>query len=329
MDRATIRTLMLPGLLAKKLRSSRSIHTTSLRKFSQLNTTQVLLEPVPESPGILCLSLNRPHSKNAISMQLLKEFKYCLETIRNDNSSVFMLTPPTNLHLILGNSVRSLIIRSSQPGSFCAGADLTERRTMTTTQVQTFLLDLRTMLSLLENLPLPTIAAIDGPALGGGLEIGLACDLRIAAADVKKIGLPETRLGIIPGAGGTQRATRLLGVAKAKDLIFTGRSLNSYEAKEIAKGVGFTGLGLIDYIAEPPQTAADRAVHLALEMLPSGKAPLAIRAAKLAISRASDLALESGLDFENACYQPLLGTKDRDEALLAFKEKRLPNFKGE
>ena len=140
-----------------------------------------------------------------------------------------------------------LIVGSPTPGAFCAGADLVERKNMTQDQVAKFLTDLRLAFSLLESLSIPTIAAIDGPALGGGLEMALACDLRIAGTmdiashilvltssflghDVTKIGLPETRLGIIPGAGGTQRAARLLGISKAKNLIFTGRTLTAPEA---------------------------------------------------------------------------------------------------
>lgn len=270
------------------------------RLFASAPSNEAFLEPAIDFPGITFLTLNRPQAKNAISIRLLQEFRECLEAVRSDNS------------------VHTLIVRSKEPGSFCAGADLAERRTMTKPQVEKFLLDLRGALGLLENLPVPTIAAIDGPALGGGLELGLACDLRVAGSSVTKIGLPEVRLGIIPGAGGTQRATRLLGISKAKDLIFTGRMLTAQEALE---------WGMVDYVSEPGQTAFDRALHLAKEM--SSSAPLALRAAKLAISRAPELALESGLDFENACYQPLLNSKDRDEALLAFKEKRPPKFRGE
>jgi len=216
------------------------------------------------------------------------------------------------------NSVRVLILNSSTPGSFCSGADLAERRTMTKGQVSNFLTDLRTALGKLESLPVPTIAAIDGPALGGGLELALACDLRVAGHSVTKLGLPETKLGIIPGAGGTQRATRILGLSKAKDLIFTGRSLTAAEAEE---------LGLVDYVSEKGTSAMDRALSLAEAI--AANAPIALRSAKLAISRAQELSLESGLDFERAAYEPLLQTKDREEALQAFREKRKPVFKGE
>ncbi|KAJ6539551.1 ClpP/crotonase-like domain-containing protein [Mycena capillaripes] len=261
---------------------------------------QAFLEPLPTHPGITCLSLNRPEAKNAISLTLLKELHESLETVRSDTS------------------VRALILRSTTPGAFCAGADLVERRTMSDAQVADFLTNLRAALGLLESLPMPTIAAIDGPALGGGLESALACDLRVAAFGVEKIGLPETGLGIIPGAGGTQRATRLLGQSKAKDLIFTGRLLSAKEAYE---------WGLVDYISEPGSTAFDKALSLA-EMI-ARNAPLAVRAAKHVISRSDDLPLETGLDFERAAYNLLIPSRDRVEALEAFKAKRRPVFRGE
>ncbi|KAI0284270.1 ClpP/crotonase-like domain-containing protein [Russula aff. rugulosa BPL654] len=289
---------------------------TTLRFFSAVNTHEAFLQSVQSHPGVTTLSLNRPHAKNAISLQLLKQFTDCLDTVRFDDS------------------VRVLILDSSTPGSFCSGADLAERRTMTKGQVSKFLTDLRTALGKLESLPMPTIAAIDGPALGGGLELALACDLRVAGHSVTKIGLPETKLGIIPGAGGTQRATRILGLSKAKDLIFTGRSLTAAEAEE---------LGLVDYVSEEGTPAMDRALSLAEKI--AANAPIALRSAKLAISRAQELSLESGklfhlrssdvlkgflgLDFERAAYEPLLQTKDREEALQAFREKRKPVFKGE
>ncbi|KAF8913745.1 ClpP/crotonase-like domain-containing protein [Gymnopilus junonius] len=215
-------------------------------------------------------------------------------------------------------SVRVLILRSTTVGSFCAGADLVERRTMSQLQVSKFLAGLRDTLAKLESLPLPTIAAIDGPALGGGLELSLACDLRVAGHDVTKIGLPETSLGIIPGAGGTQRATRIIGPSRAKDLIYTARTLTAVEALE---------WGLVNYVSTPGTTAFERSLSLAESI--ARNAPLALRAAKQAISRSEDLALETGLDFERATYETLLTTRDRSEALEAFREKRRPIFTGE
>ncbi|KAF7775907.1 hypothetical protein Agabi119p4_4300 [Agaricus bisporus var. burnettii] len=270
------------------------------RHLSTPALKDAFLEPVAEHPGIVSLALNRPQAKNAISITLLKQLRECLEEAHFDKS------------------IRVLILRSTTIGSFCAGADLAERRTMTQHQVTKFLTDLRDALGKLEALPMPTIAAIDGPALGGGLELSLACDLRVAGFDVTKLGLPETALGIIPGAGGTQRATRVLGISKAKDLIFTARSLSAREALEF---------GLVNYVSDPGSTAFDRALVLAQSI--AKNAPLALRAAKHSVSRSSDLALETGLDFERASYETLLPTKDRLEALAAFKEKRRPIFLGE
>ncbi|OJT10353.1 Methylglutaconyl-CoA hydratase, mitochondrial [Trametes pubescens] len=263
-------------------------------------SAEAYLEPVPNHPGITSLLLNRPKAKNAISMNLLKEFQECLDKVQFDKTT------------------RVLIVRSSTLGSFCAGADLVERAGMSKAQVDKFLIDLRRALGTLEGLPVPTIAAIDGPALGGGLELGLACDLRVAGHSVTKIGLPEVKLGIIPGAGGTQRLTRLLGLAKAKDLIFTARVLTAAEAHQF---------GVVNYVSDPETSAFHKAMQLAKQM--SANAPLALKAAKQAISRVPELGLESGLDFERASYEPLLHTKDRLEALQAFKEKRAPVFKGE
>ncbi|KAJ7490370.1 enoyl-CoA hydratase/isomerase [Mycena galericulata] len=274
---------------------------------AQAFSRQAFLEPLPSHPGITCLSLNRPEAKNAISRTLLKELRESLETVHSDGRQA-----PDSY------SVRALILRSTTPGSFCAGADLVERRSMSDAQVSEFLTSLRGALGQLESLPMPTICAIDGPALGGGLEMGLACDLRVAASGVEKIGLPETGLGIIPGAGGTQRATRLLGQSKAKDLIFTGRFLSAREAYE---------WGLIDYISEPGSTAFDKALTLA-ELI-ARNAPLAVRAAKHVISRSEDLPLETGLDFERAAYNLLIPSRDRVEALEAFNQKRRPVFRGE
>ncbi|KAG8747426.1 hypothetical protein FRC10_001097 [Ceratobasidium sp. 414] len=267
---------------------------------AKAETHDAFLELVEGRPGVSYLSLNRLKSKNAISVRMVEQIKEALNEAQNDNS------------------LRTLIVRSTSPGAFCAGADLVERRSMDKRAVDQFLASLRTAFSALEDLAIPTIAAIDGPALGGGLEMALCCDLRVAGSTVTKIGLPETRLGIIPGAGGTQRAARLLGLPRAKALVFTGRALSAQEALD---------WGIVDYVSEEGQTATDRALALADEM--SLSAPLALRAAKRALSLAPDISLAAGLDLERACYEPLLTTKDRSEALIAFGEKRKPVFKGE
>ncbi|KAF9247386.1 ClpP/crotonase-like domain-containing protein [Melanogaster broomeanus] len=294
-------------------RSSSVLSRAIRRSISTTSTAEAFIQPVPSHPTVACLFLNRPQSKNAISMRMLQEFQECLDIVKFDKRHVH--NPPST------NVIRTLILRSTSAGSFCAGADLIERRTMTPMQVNKFLVDLRSALGELESLPMPTIAAIDGPALGGGLELSFACDLRVAGHDVTKIGLPETRLGIIPGAGGTQRAVRLLGMSKAKDLIFTARMLTAAEALD---------WGVVDYVSTAPSSAFDRALQLAEDIVKN--APLALRAAKQALSHATDLPLESGnecLDFERASYDLLLTTKDRTEALEAFKAKRPPVFRGE
>ncbi|XP_073084956.1 methylglutaconyl-CoA hydratase, mitochondrial isoform X7 [Manis javanica] len=170
------------------------------------------------------------------------------------------------------------------------------------------------------NLPVPTIAAIDGLALGGGLELALACDIRVAASSAK-MGLVETKLAIIPGGGGTQRLPRAIGMSLAKELIFSARVLDGQEAKAV---------GLISHVLEQNQegdAAYRKALDLAREFLPQG--PVAMRVAKLAINQGMEVDLVTGLAIEEACYAQTVLTKDRLEGLLAFKEKRSPRYKGE
>ncbi|XP_053150562.1 methylglutaconyl-CoA hydratase, mitochondrial isoform X3 [Hemicordylus capensis] len=193
--------------------------------------------------------------------------------------------------LKMDKKVRTVIFRSEVPGIFCAA-----------------------------NLPVPTIAAIDGIALGGGLELALACDIRVAATSAK-MGLVETKLAIIPGAGGTQRLPRTIGVSLAKELIFSARVVDGEEAKSI---------GLISHVVEQNEAgdaAYRRALALAQEFLPQG--PVAMRVAKLAINQGMEVDLLTGLAIEEACYAQTIPTKDRVEGLLAFKEKRPPRYKGE
>ncbi|XP_078531749.1 methylglutaconyl-CoA hydratase, mitochondrial isoform X2 [Lissotriton helveticus] len=187
--------------------------------------------------------------------------------------------------------VRTVILRSEVPGIFCAA-----------------------------DLPMPTIAVLDGIALGGGLEMALACDIIVAASSAK-MGLVETKLAIIPGAGGTQRLPRAIGVALAKELIFSARVLDGEEAKAV---------GLVSHVVEQNDAgdaAYRKAVSLAREFIPQG--PVAIRMAKLAINQGIEVDLATGLAIEEACYGQVIPTKDRIEGLLAFKEKRPPRYKGE
>ena len=163
---------------------------------------------------------------------------------------------------------------------------------------------------------MPVLAAIEGAAFGGGLELALAADLRVAGAEAR-MGLVETSLAIIPGAGGTQRLPRLIGRSRAKELIFTARRLDAAEAER---------LGLVDRVV-PAGTALDAALALAREILPNG--PVAVRMAKLAVNRGVELDRESGMAFEQACYAQVIPTKDRLEGLAAFREKRKPHYTGE
>lgn len=252
--------------------------------------------------GITVLGFNRPAAKNAISKNLLKEIKEAVDSIRHDSS------------------VRVVLLRSLVPGVFCAGADLKERAKMKPEEVGPFVAKARSMISDLENLPMPVIVALDGAALGGGLEMALACDLRVAA-DTTKMGLVETKLAIIPGAGGTQRLPRIVGAAKAKELIFTAAIIDGKEGEDI---------GLVNYVVPQNETrdaAYLRSVELAKKIIPNG--PIGVKMAKVAISRGVEVDLTTGLSIEEACYAQVIPTKDRIEGLTAFKEKRTPNYKGE
>ena len=188
---------------------------------------------------------------------------------------------------------------------------------MTEAEVRDFLSLYRVCFRDLERLDKPTIAAIDGVAFGGGLEIALACDFRIASRTAQ-LGLTETSLGIIPGAGGTQRLVREVGASRAKELIVFARRIDAAEAHAI---------GLVNRLAGEGQSALDAALAWA-EPLASA-APIAIAAALAAVDAASDLALEDGLSFERTCYERTLVSKDRTEALAAFAQKRKPTFTGE
>jgi enoyl-CoA hydratase/carnithine racemase len=211
--------------------------------------------------------------------------------------------------------VRVVVLTGAGDKAFCAGADLKERATMSEAEVRTFLGGLRRTLRALEESSAIFIAAINGSALGGGTELALACDLRIAAP-AAELGLTEVRLGIIPGGGGTQRLPRLIGPGRAKDLILTGRRLNSAEAFAI---------GLVQRLA-PEGRLLEVALGVAEQI--ADNAPLAVAAAKRAVDRGLDLALDAALALELEEYETVLRSEDRLEGLRAFAEKRRPAWKG-
>ncbi|XP_070366013.1 enoyl-CoA hydratase domain-containing protein 2, mitochondrial isoform X19 [Equus asinus] len=215
------------------------------------------------------------------------------------------------------------------------GADLKEREQMSEAEVEVFVQRLRGMMTEIapstrlgtQNkkgeqkaaFPAPTIAALDGFALGGGLELALACDLRVAASTAV-MGLIETTRGLLPGAGGTQRLPRCLGVALAKELIFTGRRLSGTQAQV---------LGLVNHAVaqnEEGNAAYHRARALAQEILP--QAPIAVRLSKVAIDRGMEVDIASGMAIEGICYAQNIPTQDRLEGMAAFREKRPPKFVG-
>jgi len=187
---------------------------------------------------------------------------------------------------------------------------------MTMDQVRQYIRYIRDTFTEIENLPIPVIAAINGFALGGGLELALACDIRIAAPNAT-LALNETSLGIIPGGGGTVRLPRLVGKGVAKELILTARWVDAQEALRI---------GLVNAIA-PEGRLLETAIDMATKMVANG--PIAVTQAKYVINRGTELPLEQALQTESEAYEVCIPTKDRLEALAAFKEKRKPQFKGE
>jgi len=213
-------------------------------------------------------------------------------------------------------SIRAVILTGAGERAFCAGADLKERKGMNEEDVRDFLGLYRSAFDAIDKLSKPVVAAINGVAFGGGLELALACDLRVMSATAK-VGLTEVSLAIIPGAGGTQRLTRIVGEAKAKELILLARRLEAPEA---------LALGIVSRVAGEGEGALECAKALAAPF--ETAAPIAVAAALEAIDGASDLSLDAGLLHERRCYERTLASQDRLEALAAFREKRPPKYEG-
>ena len=252
---------------------------------------------VESRPPVRILTINRSKARNAINSQLLQALEQAVADVRS------------------AKEIRVLIITGAGNRAFCAGADLKERLTLSETKVRRFLSTIRSLFVSIEELPLPVIGAINGVALGGGMELALACDLRIAVANAS-MGLTETRLAIIPGAGGTQRLPRLVGISLAKELIYTGRQLTAQEA---------LAYGLLNRVA-PEDRLIDACLELADDLCLAG--PVALAQAKFAINKGMDVDLPTGLSIEASAYEAVIPTEDRLEGLKAFEEKRKPVYKG-
>lgn len=259
-----------------------------------MNDTILLTEQQDE---VVIITLNRPEVMNAFNFPLLHALEAKIAQIRFDTK------------------IRVIIITGSGERAFCAGADLKERATLSPEQVKAYIFTIRNLFTSIEQLPKPVIAAVNGVALGGGTELALAADIRIASATAT-LGLTETRLAIIPGAGGTQRLPRLVGKSKAKELIFTGRRIPAAEALKI---------GLVNQVCAP-ESLMDTCRQMAGEICETG--PVAIEQAKYAINYGLETDLSTGLAIESNAYWVCIPTQDRLEALAAFREKRKPVFKG-
>jgi len=247
--------------------------------------------------AVAILKLNRPEVMNSFNFAMLRELREQVERLHWDRK------------------VRVVIITGAGEKAFCAGADLKERASLGEDQVREFIFTIRNLFTFIEFMSKPVIAAVNGIALGGGTELALACDLRIASENAT-MGLTETRLAIIPGAGGTQRLPRLVGRGKAKELIFTGRRVDAREALEI---------GLVNKVA-PAEKLLDECLEMAAMICEAG--PVAIGQAKYAINYGSEVDLHTGLAVESNAYWVTIPTEDRLEGLAAFREKRKPVYKG-
>jgi enoyl-CoA hydratase/carnithine racemase len=234
---------------------------------------------------------------NCLDYPTLVELQQLVETVRQD-------------------ATIRVVIFTGTGKAFSAGADLKERTTLTEHEVRRNVEAIRDVFTNIADLPQPTIAAVNGHALGGGFEWMLACDFRIIVEGAL-VGLTETSFGIIPGAGGTQRLPRLIGETRAKELIFTAKKIDATTAERY---------GIVSRVVPTVEELMPVCLAFAGEMLRNG--PVAIRQAKQAIDQGLDHPLSEGLKIETAAYEVVIPTEDRMEALRAFAEKRTPQFQG-
>ena len=247
---------------------------------------------------IVMATLNRPDKLNALNKEVFDELKSLVDLMEVDKTA------------------RALILTGAGDKAFCVGADLKERQGMNEKAILSRFDFVHTLYQRIEKLPFPVIAAIGGVALGGGLELALAADLRVAS-DNAVLGLPEVDLAIIPGNGGTQRLARAVGVPRAMEMVLLARRISAQEALDY---------GLVQALVAPGY-AVSHAKQWALKMQEAG--PLALRQAKIALRQGIEMPLSKALAFETECYRPLIPSKDRTEGMKAFLEKRKPQYTGE
>jgi len=249
---------------------------------------------VSQDGGIAIITLNRPAVLNALNQATMDELVRALEEMERD---------PELRCVVLTGAGRA----------FAAGADIKE---MAGATAAAMLAGYRfQQWERIRKITLPIIAAVNGLALGGGCELAMLCDM-IVAAETAQFGQPEINLGIMPGAGGTQRLTRAVGKARAMEMVLTGRPITARQAD---------ALGLVTKVV-PAEAVLDEAVALAKEI--ATKPPVAVRLAKEAVLKAFDTTIEGGLDYERKAFYLLFATEDRTEGITAFLEKRKPEFRG-
>jgi len=249
--------------------------------------------------GVATITINRPEARNALNAQTRIELKQALDDIAADNE------------------VKVVIITGAGEGAFCAGADLRELQDKTPLQARGHVKSFsRIVVDTVANLEKPVIAAVNGHALGGGLELALACDI-IVASENAKFGLPEINVGLMPGGGGTQRLPRRIGIARAKELILTGGLIDALEAERI---------GLVNKVVS--RDKLPDAVNEVAQKLVS-KSPLMLKLAKASINLSEKTSLSEGMAYELEALSLCFSTLDQKEGIRAFFEKRSPLFKGE
>ena len=243
------------------------------------------------------LVLDRAEAHNALSTAMAKELAAATAELARDENA------------------RAVVLSSTSEKAFCVGADLKERNAFSDADLLAQRPHFRAAFTGVLDLPVPTIAAVHGFALGGGFEFALSCDL-IVADDTAVLGLPEVTVGVIPGGGGTQLLTRRIGSSRAADLIFTGRKIDAAEAER---------LGVID---RRVAVGTDREAALELATTIAANSPVGVRNAKRALRRGSDVDLAAGLDVEDGAWRATAFSGDRAEGVAAFNEKRRPDWPG-